>query len=369
MSLSRRQFVITGGGAAAVSAAGAAYLFSRPSLLQSPGVSRAEAVISSDKLPDKVDVAVIGGGIMGVLSAMMLQEKGYDVVLLEKGQIAAEQTSRAFGWISSLGDGPARLGLSAPSGEFWRRINAKLSIDTTYRQSGLLYECKDDTAVARWEQWAREHSEYGGTAVKILKGEALAHYLPGGASRSWHAAVIQPLDGSVEPSAAVPRIANLLSKNGLKIVQQCAVRGIETSAGAVSGVATERGTVNCQAAVIAGGAWTRLFMQNLGVDLPLLRIYSFMLRIPDFNGSPLASGSGAGTPWRKEASGGFSIGIPNVLAPLLPDNFRFARQFASAVVANWGHVSLQPNRELFDDFMIKKHGRTMRRPCLKNIGF
>jgi glycine/D-amino acid oxidase-like deaminating enzyme len=354
MSINRRSLLI--GGASVVALAGLStlgYMGARPSRKQAPGVSRAEKVNSSSQIPAEVDVAIIGGGIVGVMAAMYLKQKGQSVVVLEKGVVAGEQSSRAFGWISSLGDEPRRLGLAAPSGAIWRSMNEKLGIDTTYRQNGLMYECADDASVDFWQQWAKDNPEQGGKSVQILRGDALAARLPGGVADKWHAAVLQPLDGSVEPPAGLPRIANALIAQGLNVVENCAVRGIETSAGAVSAVVTEKGTIKCKSVVVAGGAWARLFMQNLGIDMPLLRVYSYMMRLPNFENAPVGSGWGSGTPWRKEVGDTYSVGLPANVAPMLLDNLKLAPTFYSSLVKNWDHFELDPTREFYESLFAQ----------------
>lgn len=355
MRINRRKFLWGSAGVIALAGVGGGgYMLSRPSLLQDGAKSRADSVTTTDQLPSKADVAIIGGGIVGIMSAMYLKEKGYDVVVLEKGVIAGEQSSRAFGWISSLGDSPRRLALAAPTGTIWRGLSEKLGVDTSYRQNGLMFECADDDSIAFWEQWAKDHPEQGGSEVKILRGADLAARLPGGASENWHAAVLQPMDGSVEPPLAVPQIARALTGQGLKIVQNCAVRGLETSGGAVSGVVTEKGMVACQSVVVAGGAWTRLFLQNVGIPLPLLRVYSYMLRVPEFANGPVGAAAGGGTAWRKEVGGGYSIGNPTNFASVQVDSFRFLPEFAGTVWNNWESFQIVPNRELFDDLAAEK---------------
>ena len=56
------------------------------------------------------------------------------------------------------------------------------------------------------------------------------------------------------------------------------MRGIETSGGRVSAVVTERGTIACQRVILAGGAWSRLFLGNLGIDFPQLKVLGSVLR-------------------------------------------------------------------------------------------
>ena len=53
---------------------------------------------SSARPPARADVVVIGGGIIGVFTAYYLARRGLSVAVVEKGRIAAEQSSRNWGW-------------------------------------------------------------------------------------------------------------------------------------------------------------------------------------------------------------------------------------------------------------------------------
>jgi glycine/D-amino acid oxidase-like deaminating enzyme len=58
-----------------------------------------EALPPTDSLPDKVDVVVIGAGIIGLFTALDIRERGLSVALVEKGEVGAEQSSRNWGWV------------------------------------------------------------------------------------------------------------------------------------------------------------------------------------------------------------------------------------------------------------------------------
>ena len=64
-------------------------------------------VIASEQRPHAVDVVVIGGGIVGVSTALFLAERGISVALCEKGLIGAEQSGRNWGWVRQMGRDPA----------------------------------------------------------------------------------------------------------------------------------------------------------------------------------------------------------------------------------------------------------------------
>lgn len=51
---------------------------------------------------------------------------------------------------------------------------------------------------------------------------------------------------------------------GVVIIEQCAVRTLQMSAGKVSGVVTEKGEIRCDQVLLAGGMWSRRFLGNLG---------------------------------------------------------------------------------------------------------
>ena len=111
-------------------------------------------------LPAVVDVAVIGGGIVGCSAAYFLAREGLRVAVFEKGRIAGEQSGRNWGWVRQQGRSPVELPLMMRSLQLWLELREELG-DIGFRQGGSLYLAEDDAQLAELEEWlsvAREHA-------------------------------------------------------------------------------------------------------------------------------------------------------------------------------------------------------------------
>jgi glycine/D-amino acid oxidase-like deaminating enzyme len=82
-------------------------------------------VASNNALPERTDVVVIGGGIIGVSTALFLAEKGIAVTVCEKGQIGAEQSSRNWGWCRTMGRDEGEIPLAMASLRLWQDMNRR----------------------------------------------------------------------------------------------------------------------------------------------------------------------------------------------------------------------------------------------------
>jgi glycine/D-amino acid oxidase-like deaminating enzyme len=303
--------------------------------------------------PTRVDV-VVGGGIIGTSAAPYLADKGLAVALCEKGQIAAEQSSRNWGWCRATHRDLRELELTLESLRLWRELDAKLGIDTGFRQSGILYAADDAGALADHERWlARARALVGRDALdsRITSSDETAALMPG-AARRFAGGIHTPCDGRAEPQRAAPAIAAAARARGVKLMTRCAVRGIETSGGVLSSVVTERGAIRCAAAVIAviaGGAWTRLLARNVGIDVPQLMVRSSVLRTAPVAGGPEISACNSVVGYRKRLDGGYTVANAfRSLAEITPDSFRLFRSYLPALKSQLGAMQFTIGRRFID---------------------
>ena len=298
-----------------------------------------EPVASDPTLPSRTDVVVIGGGIIGVSTALFLAEKGIAVALCEKGAIGGEQSSRNWGWCRTMGRDKAEIPLAIESLRLWRDMNRRTNRETGFRQAGIMYLCQTDADIASQEAWLADAAQYQVDA-KLLRGPALEAAMPG-ATNSFIAGMHTPSDGKAEPGLAAPVIAEAARDHNAQIFTNTAVRGIEQKGGRISGVVTERGRIACQSVVLAGGAWSRLFAGNAGLDLPQLKVLGSVFRTKKLNG-PELSAAGSVFAFRKRLDGGYSIARRNAsTAEITPDHFRLLSDFLPRLLSNRHEIRLR----------------------------
>jgi glycine/D-amino acid oxidase-like deaminating enzyme len=291
-------------------------------------------------LPQAADVVVVGGGIVGVMTAWFLAKAGQSVVLCEKGRIAGEQSSRNWGWIRKQGRDPAELPIMIEALETWRGLEAEAEADFGVREAGVLYLANSTNDMAAFEGWM-VHARAHGLDTRILTRVALEARLPNRAG--WVGGMLTPSDARAEPWRAVPALAAALARKGAVLVEDCAVRALDIQAGRIAGVVTERGRVRADRVVVAGGAWSSLLLRRHGIDLPQLTVRATVsATVPlDFPCETAAADNRFA--FRRRQDGGLT------LAPggahdfwIGPDAFRHLRRFLPVLKKEFRSTRFRP---------------------------
>jgi glycine/D-amino acid oxidase-like deaminating enzyme len=313
-----------------------------------------DPVASDPVQPARTGVVIIGGGIIGVSTALFLAEKGHAVVLCEKGRIGGEQSSRNWGWCRTMGRDVGEIPLALESLRLWRAMNERTGRDTGYRQAGIMYLCENEQEIADQEAWLEQARQYQVDA-RLLRGGELDDAMPG-AGTGFVAGMHTPSDGRAEPAMAAPAIAEAARAHGAVILTGCAVRGIDLQAGRIAGVVTEKGRIACEAVVLAGGAWSRLFCGNAGVDFPQLKVLASVFRTKPLTGAPEMTAAGAVFAFRKRLDGGYSIARRNAnTAEITPDHFRLLSDFLPRLRASRNEIRLRFGRQFWDELLTRRH--------------
>ncbi|WP_299782821.1 FAD-binding oxidoreductase [uncultured Roseobacter sp.] len=268
-------------------------------------ISEQTSVRFTDPLPAEADVVVIGGGVIGVCTALFLARAGQSVVLLEKGRIAGEQSSRNWGWIRQQGRDPDELPIMVEANQHWRNLATQTNRDIGLTEGGVTYLADNDAQMARYADWLPV-AQAQGVDTRLLTAAETRALLPG-TGKSYAGALYTASDMRAEPWVAVPALAELAARAGAQIREGCAVRCLDLAAGRVAGVVTEAGRIATSEVVLAGGAWSSLFLRNHGVALPQLSVRATVAKTTELPAVATGGVADNRIAFRHRADGGYTL--------------------------------------------------------------
>ncbi len=256
-------------------------------------------------LPDAVDVAIIGGGIIGVMSAYYLAQKGLRVLVLEKGRVAAEQSSRNWGWVRQQNRDHAELPIMVEANRLWRGLDMQTNNRLGLARCGLTYLAESDADTSNYDDWLKLAHAHDVDSCILSSTEVAKMF--SGAIHQYAGALHTPSDMRAEPWKAVPVLARLAVEHGVMIREGCAVRALDIVAGRVCGVVTEQGVVRADAVVVAGGAWSNLFLRQYGVDIHQLSVGASVVATEPCPEVYAGGASMRNLAFRRREDGGYTI--------------------------------------------------------------
>ncbi len=313
-------------------------------------------VQTSPAMPPSTTVVVIGGGIVGLTAALNLAERGIPVTVLEKGRIAGEQSSRNLGWIRKTSRGRDDLPLAQESDRLWAEMRQRVGADVGYSQAGIMYVARNEAQMAAHEAWL---ASVKGLDVdsRLLTPADIAKLAPGGIGK-WVGGLYTPSDGRAEPTLAASAIATAAMAKGAVIVENCAVRELSLTGGAVSGVVTERGEIRCSQVLLAGGVWSRRFLGNYGIPLLTLPLVASVLRTAPMDGPTDIALGGPDFSFRKRLDGGYTITQRGALfAPLMLDHLLIGLKYLPVLRKEWANLRVSIGKDFFEDLALGRRFR------------
>jgi glycine/D-amino acid oxidase-like deaminating enzyme len=202
---------------------------------------------------------------------------------------------------------------------------------------------------------------------QLLTAADIDQHVPGGKG-DWAGGIYTPSDGRAEPSIATSAIANAAIKQGAVLVQNCAVRTLSMSAGKVAGVVTEKGEIRCEQVLLAGGAWSRRFLGNLGVSLPTLPLICSVLRTRPMEGPTDIAVGGPDFSFRKHRDGGYIITQRGKLdAPFTLDHLLIGSRYLEQLRTQRSFLNIKFGGAFFKDLALPRRWNATKETPFERI--
>ena len=280
----------------------------------------------NDPLPEKVDVVVIGGGVIGMFAALYMARNKLKVVVCEKGRIAGEQSSRNWGWIRQHGRDRDELPIMMEATRLWEEVDKLLGGKTGFKREGVCYLASSEEKLSSREKWleiAKEHQLDTRMLSKSELNDLIDRSGVNENAHEWIGASYTPSDARAEAWQAVPALAELARSEGVSIVENCAARLLDVEGGLIRSVVTENGLIACDQVVLAAGAWSGVFAKRHGISIPQLSVRSTVCRTALMPEVFAGNAADENLAFRRRNDGGYNLaGGANHDLFIGPDAFR-----------------------------------------------
>jgi glycine/D-amino acid oxidase-like deaminating enzyme len=225
----------------------------------------------------RVDIAVIGGGLVGAAIAFGLRAPGLKLALLDEGDVAFRASRGNFGliWVQGKGFGsPAYGGWTRTSARAWPRLAAMLrettGVDVALRQLGGLHVCLSaDELAARADRMAALLAQPGFERydIDVLDRAGVAARMPavgpGVVGGTWSA-----LDGDCNPLRLLRALHVALERAGAVHHAGFPIERIEPGADGFT-LHSTRGKLVCDRVVLAAGLGNARLAPMVGLAAPV----------------------------------------------------------------------------------------------------
>jgi glycine/D-amino acid oxidase-like deaminating enzyme len=224
------------------------------------------------ELPDRTDVVVVGGGIMGAATTYFLAADGErDVTLVERDNVAAGSTGDSSAILRHhYGDDEIYTEMAHWSHEFFRSFEERTGQPIAHAQSPLVRFGEEGTEVGDYAAAGYDVLADRDVPVSWIDGDDLPDRYPmyDGLER-FDFAVSDDGAAYSDGADAANGFARAAADEGATVVTGVAVERIDVADGEVVGVDTDDGRVDCEDVVVAAGPWTPELAADVGVDVPI----------------------------------------------------------------------------------------------------
>jgi 4-methylaminobutanoate oxidase (formaldehyde-forming) len=221
-------------------------------------------------MKDRARAVVIGGGVGGCSILYWLARLGWDdVVLVDRADLTSGSTFHSAGLVGQLRSSLALTRMMMWSVDLYRTLEEEVGLETGWHEVGSL---RLASAPERMEEITRQAgwAKTFGLPLELISAAEAQALFPPMATDGVLGAAFLPTDGYIDPSQLTFALAEGARRRGAKVHTHTRVTGVKVVRGRVAGVETDRGDIETDIVVNAGGMYARELGALAGVNVPLV---------------------------------------------------------------------------------------------------
>jgi glycine cleavage system aminomethyltransferase T/glycine/D-amino acid oxidase-like deaminating enzyme len=213
---------------------------------------------------------VIGGGVGGASILYWLARLGWDdVVLCERADLTSGSTFHSAGLVGQLRGSLSLTKMMMGSVDLYRRLEEEVGLETGWHEVGSLRLASSEERMQelrRQAGWAKTF----GLPLELLSAAEAKERFPPMSTEGVLGAAYLPTDGYIDPSQLTFALAEGARRGGAEIYTNTRVTGIGLERGRVTGVETDKGSIETEVVVNAGGMFAGEIGRLAGVNVPIV---------------------------------------------------------------------------------------------------